>query len=153
MAINKEIKQLNLTPILPCKLSWNLGKKDECDNIIHNWQITFQVSDLKGNHFLELLDDRYLLANLTCTKGGPWLKQISHLNSLCARATRAITNHAPIREYRLRFFPRENTVDVELIQSNQGIIFFTSIATIEIQIESLSHFFYPGAFSFHEEIT
>jgi len=115
----------------------------------------FQVSDLKGNHFLELLDDKYLLVNPTYTKGGPWLKQISHLNSLCARATRAITNHAPIREYRLRFFPRENAVDVELIQSNQGII---SIATIEIQIESQSHFisfleYNPGAFSFHEEIT
>ena len=32
---------------------------------------------------------------------------ISHSNLLCTRATRAITNHAPIGEYRLRFFPRE----------------------------------------------
>ena len=31
----------------------------------------------------------------------------SHSNSLCARATRAIMNHAPIGEYRLRFFSRE----------------------------------------------
>ena len=29
------------------------------------------------------------------------------MNSLCAYATRAITNHTPIGKYRLRFFPRE----------------------------------------------
>ena len=30
---------------------------------------------------------------------------VGHSNSLCAQAIRAITNHAPIGEYRLRFFP------------------------------------------------
>ena len=40
-------------------------------------------------------------------KGGPWIKSFGFSNSLCARATRAITNHAPIGEYQLCFFPRE----------------------------------------------
>ena len=31
-----------------------------------------------------------------------------HSNSLCARVMRAIINHAPIREYQLRFFSRED---------------------------------------------
>jgi len=30
-----------------------------------------------------------------------------HSNGLCAHASRAITNHTPIGEYRLRFFSRE----------------------------------------------
>jgi len=38
-------------------------------------------------------------------KDGPWLQNFGHSNSLCARATRAITNHVSIGEYRLRFFP------------------------------------------------
>ena len=42
------------------------------------------------------------------TKGGLWIKQFSFSNLLCAQATWAITNHAPIGEYRLRFFPSED---------------------------------------------
>ena len=51
---------------------------------------------------------KYLLVNPTYTKGSSWLKQISHSNSLYTRAIRVITNHVPIKEYNLRFFPREN---------------------------------------------
>jgi len=77
-------------------------------------------------------------------KDSSWLKKISHSNSLYARATRAITNHASIEEYRLRFFPRENfsclcrTYSIE--SRHQDIILFISIediATTKIQIESL----------------
>jgi len=38
----------------------------------------------------------------------PWLQAFEHSNSLCAWATRAITNHALIREYCLRFFPNKD---------------------------------------------
>ena len=37
-----------------------------------------------------------------------WIKYFGYLNSLYARATRAIINYATIEEYCLRFFPREN---------------------------------------------
>ena len=70
--------------------------------------MNFQASDAKENHFLDLLDDDYLPVMPTYTKGGPWLSQFSHSNSLCARATRAITNYTPVKEYCLRCFPRKN---------------------------------------------
>jgi len=67
----------------------------------------FQVSDLKGNHFLDLLDDDNKFIKPTYAKGGLWLKLIGYSNLLCAYTTRAITNHTPIGKYRLRFFLRE----------------------------------------------
>jgi len=70
--------------------------------------LTFQVSDLKENHFLKLLDDDYHMITSTYIKGGPEINYFSHSNSLCTRITRAITNYAPIREYHLRSFPKEN---------------------------------------------
>ena len=67
----------------------------------------FQALDLKGKHFLDLLDDDNTI-ELSYIKDRSWLKHFDHSNLLCARATRAITNHTPIGKYRLRFFPREN---------------------------------------------
>ena len=69
--------------------------------------MTFQASDMKGKHFLDLNDNNNNTIELSYIKGGSWLKYFSHSNSLCARASRVITNHTPIGEYRLRFFPRE----------------------------------------------
>ena len=67
--------------------------------------MTFQTSDEKGKQFLDLLDDDSNDIEPSSAKGGPWLQVFGHSNSLCARAARAITNHAPTGEYRLRFFP------------------------------------------------
>ena len=67
----------------------------------------FQASDLKEKQFLDLLNDNDNIFEPSYVKGGSWLKIFGHSNSLCVHATRAITNHAPIGEYRLRFFPRE----------------------------------------------
>ena len=67
----------------------------------------FQASDLKGNQFLDLLDDNNNIIKLSYVKDGLWLKMFSYSNSLCVYTTRAIMNHAPIGEYKLRFFPRE----------------------------------------------
>ena len=43
------------------------------------------------------------------SKGGSWLTYFGQSVTLCARATRAILNHAPIGEYRQCFFPAECT--------------------------------------------
>jgi len=51
-------------------LSWDLNKKEECDLIIQNWQITFQALNYKENNFLDLLDNDYLPAKPTYTKDG-----------------------------------------------------------------------------------
>jgi len=70
--------------------------------------MTFQASDTKEKYFLDLVDGNDKPIKLLYIKGGLWLKFFGHSNSLYTRATRAITNHAPISEYRLRFFPRED---------------------------------------------
>ena len=70
--------------------------------------MTFQASDLKENHFLELLDDSYHTITSTYIKRYLWINQFDHLNFLYAKATRTIINHTPIGEYCLRFFLREN---------------------------------------------
>ena len=94
-------------PLYSCKNSWEFSKKRESDDILNIWKMTFQASDLKGNQFLDLLDDHNNIIKLSYAKEGLWLKTIGYSNSLYAWTTRAITNHAPTDEYRLRFFPRK----------------------------------------------
>jgi len=59
----------------------------------------FQALDGKGRYFLDIVNDNCEDIELSYTKGGPWLQSFGHSNSLCTRATRAITNHALIGEY------------------------------------------------------
>jgi len=106
--INKETKSFNLTPLYSCKSSWEFSKKSKSDDILNAWKMTFQASGSKGNQFLDLLDDNDNIIELSYVKRGPWLKLFGHSNSLCAHATRAITNYAPTGKYRLRFFSRED---------------------------------------------
>ena len=103
--VDKDSKSFHPTPSYPSKISWDYCKKIDSDNIINQWKKMFQASDGKGNNFLDLLDDDFNPIEPSYTKGGPWLQVFGHSNSLCAQATRAITNHAPIGEYRLRFLP------------------------------------------------
>ena len=105
--VDKETKAFNPTLLFPSKMSWDFNKKNECDDILNVWKMTFQASDLKGKLFLDLLDDNSNIIKPSYTKGGSWLKVFGHSNSLCAHASQAITNHAPIGKYRFRFFPRE----------------------------------------------
>ena len=70
--------------------------------------MTFQASDFKGNHFLNLLDDNLHNVKPSYIKGGLWIKYFGHSNLLCTRSTCAITNYTPIGEHCLRFFLREN---------------------------------------------
>ena len=94
-------------PVYLCKTLWDFSRKSECNDILRIWKMTFQALEGKRNHFLNLLDVNFNVTKPSYTKGGPWLQWFGHLNSLCMQATRAITNHAPISEYRLRFFPEE----------------------------------------------
>ena len=102
--VDKDSKSFLPIPIFPCKISWDFCKKSDSDDIIKQWKMTFQASDGKGNQFLKLLDNDFNTIELSYTKGSPWLQAFGLSNSLCARTMRAITNHAPIGEYRLRFF-------------------------------------------------
>ena len=46
--------------------------------------MTFQASDGKDNHFLDLLDDDLKAIEPSYSKGGPGLQAFGHSNSLCA---------------------------------------------------------------------
>jgi len=95
-------------PILPSKISWDYCKKFNSDNNIKLWKMTFQALDGKGRQFLDLVDNNLETIEPSYIKGDPWLQSFGHFNSLCTQATRAITNHIPIGEYRLQFFPNED---------------------------------------------
>ena len=101
--IDKDSKLFNPLPTYPCKISWDFCKKTDSNNIINQWKMTFQASDGKGNHFLNLLGNDFNIIEPSYMKGSPWLQALGHSNSLCARTIRAITNHAPIGEYQLKF--------------------------------------------------
>ena len=88
-------------------MSWDYSKKTKCDNIFQNWKMTFQVLDNKCQYFLNLLNDKLNDIEPFYIKEGSWLQSFEHSNGLCAYVLRAITNHALIGKYGLRFFPRE----------------------------------------------
>ena len=101
---DKDSKSFSVIPSYPTKTLWDYCKKVDCDKSAKLWKMTFQVSDGKGKHFLDLLDNDSNEIEPSSAKGGLWLQAFGHSNLLCAHAARAITNHAPIGEYRLRFF-------------------------------------------------
>ena len=108
--VDKDSKLFHPTPTYPCKISWDYCKKMDSDDIINQWKMMFQASDGKGKQFLDLLDDDLNTIEPSYTKDGLWLKVFGHSNSLCAHATRAITNHGPTGKYWLWFFPNEDFV-------------------------------------------
>ena len=71
--IDIEFKLFNLTPLFLNKNSWDFSKKSECDDIISNWKMTFQASDLKGNNFLELVNSDNKILEPMYSKDGIWL--------------------------------------------------------------------------------
>jgi len=121
----------------------------------------FQALDSKGKHFLDLVNGNDNPIESLYTKGGSWLKFFSHSNSLCTRASRAITNHTPIGEYKIRFFPREDfscPCRSYPIESRCHIPHecrrFNNYWNP--RRDSISHFilflaFNPGAFAFHND--
>ena len=89
--------------------------------------MTFQVSDMKGKHFLDLVNNDNNTIEPSYIKEGLWLKYFGHSNSLCTRVSRAITNHALIDEYRLRFSLGKNLAALASnILLKQDVTFYTS---------------------------
>jgi len=60
----------NLNPLYPYKLSWDFSKKCKSKDILKVWKMTFQASDLKGNQFLDLLNDNNNIIEPSYVKGG-----------------------------------------------------------------------------------
>ena len=76
---------------------------------LDTWRIAFNCPTVQECHFLTLRDKNHKPLQPSYSKGGSWLTHIGQSVILCARATRAILNHAPIGEYRQHFFPAECT--------------------------------------------
>jgi len=53
---DSETKSFRLTPLYSSKLSWDFSRKLECDDLTNRWKMIFQTLNLKGNHFLNLVD-------------------------------------------------------------------------------------------------
>ena len=88
--------------------------------------MTFQVSDLKGSNFLDLIDSNDNILEPIYSKGSTWLQHFDHSNMLYARAIRVIMNHAPIGEYWLQFFPSKEfscPCDLYPIESRRHILY------------------------------
>ena len=99
-------KQKNLTLFhFILARSWDFSKKKGM--WWHHQRIEFKTPNLKGKNFLKLLNNALSDTEPSYSKGGPWIENFRFSNLLCARATQTITNHAPIGEYWLHFFPRE----------------------------------------------
>ena len=72
---------------------------------LDTWRTSFAHPSSQGHHFLPLKGGIKNLLQPSYAKGEGWLPFIGELVTLCARATWAILNHAPIGEFRQRFFP------------------------------------------------
>jgi len=103
--VDKETKSSHTPPILLEKNLFLFSKKKECNLILESWQQSFKDSKKKGQLFLEFEDDNEKVLKPTYSKGGSWLPYIGISNSVCARFTCMMLGHAPIGEYRQRFFP------------------------------------------------
>jgi len=68
-AIDIEMKLFSSTLLFPSKSFWNLSKKNECDDLVNRWKMTFQVLDMKGKHFLDLNDNNNNTIELLYIKG------------------------------------------------------------------------------------
>ena len=154
--VDKETKTSHIPPTLPEKNSFLLSKKKECNRILELWQQLFKDSKKKGQLFLEFEDDNEKVIEPTYSKGGSWLPHIGISNSICTRFTRMMTGHAPIGEYRQRFFPNSpiqclcGEVDVEtrehiFMHCNQ---YESSTCSKDIRISSFVEFIVGNPTSF-----
>jgi len=107
--VDDQVKATLCAPTFPSKESHLFSKKKECDTTLCKWQTHFANSLKKGHYFLNFEDEKEIVIKPTYAKGGSWLPVIGFSNSLCARFTRMTTGHAPIGEYRQRFFPQLST--------------------------------------------
>ena len=103
--VNDQVKASSCTPIFPSKESYLFSKKKECDNTLCEWQTSFTNSLKKEHYFLNFEDEKKRVIKPTYAKGGSWLPTTGFTNSLCTCFTCMTTGHAPIGEYRQRFFP------------------------------------------------
>ena len=120
--------------------------------------MSFTNSLKKGHYFLNFEDKKQRVIKPTYTKGSSWLPIIGFTNSLCAHFIHMTTGHAPIGEYKQRFFshlPTSCPCGKAEVQTQEHIIMECnrhdlSTQPYNIVINSFVHFLAdnPEAFSF-----
>jgi len=156
--VGDQVKASKCTPVFPSRESYLFSRKKECDNILHEWQESFTNNIKKGQYFLKFRDEKQQVIRPTYTKGGSWLPFIGFTNLLCAQFTCMTTGHAPIGEYRQRFFPHLPTscpCGEAKVQTHEHIVMECNLhdpstRPCNIIINSFIHFLAdnPGMFSF-----
>jgi hypothetical protein len=98
----------------------DLKRKRVTNDLVVRWQEGFNDEEdkncFKGHNWLELWNNRGKEKKKiipTHVNFGPWLRSYNGVTvandpRLCGRFVRAVTKHAPIGEYRQRFFPLED---------------------------------------------
>ena len=71
--MDKDSKSFSVILSYPTKMLWDYCKKVDCNESAKLWKMTFQASDGKGKHFLDLLDDDSNNIEPSSAKGSPWL--------------------------------------------------------------------------------
>ena len=125
--VDMETKSFRPIPMFLSKLSWDFSKKNKCDDLVNKWKMTFEASDLKGKHFLNLVDGDNNSLEPSYIRGSSWLQNFGHFNSLYVRAFRTITNYVPIANIDSGSSQIKNLgVLVNNILSNQDVTYYTS---------------------------
>ena len=142
----------------PCKHSYLFNRKKEYDNILQEWQLTFANSLKRGHYFLMFENEDQQVIKPIYVKGSSQLPVIGFTNFLCACFTCMTTGHAPIGEYKQRFFsnlPTSYLCGKAEVQTYKYIIIecdlhHPSTCPCNIIINSFVHFLVdnPRAFSF-----
>ena len=122
--------------------------------------MTFQASDFKGKHFLELLDNNNLPIKSVYTKNSMWFKSIGHSNSLC-ESNKSNHKSCSYRRIPLKILYFSCPCSHYPIESRCHILHECRRYNNNYwnpNRKSFNHFimfleFSPGAFSFHEGIT
>ena len=160
--VDEQVKAAESTPMCPSRNSFLFSKKKECDDILKEWQTTFAMGKKRGQLFLDFEDEKESIIKPTYSKGGSWLPSIGFTNALCAQFTRLTTGHAPIGEYRQRFFPHTSLscpCGQASIQTREHIVMqcpqHINSRPCNIIINSFVHFLNenPTAFSFDNRWT
>ena len=71
--VDIEMKSFNIILLILIKNSWDFSKKLESDDIINRWKMMFQVLDLKGNNFMDLVNSDNNILEPTYYKDDTWL--------------------------------------------------------------------------------
>ena len=90
------------------RISLDARRRRSTDHCLVEWRHMFTHPKYIGGNFLHLKNGQGKFLVPSHLNGGPWLQLAQRSPPLFARVCRAISNHAPIGEYRNRFPPRDD---------------------------------------------